>query len=102
MALVRARQPVFIWSGPGTGKSSAVAQVAAALHLQLRDVRGALLFDPVDLRGLPFLGANGRSKWATPDFLPQDGAGMLFLDELDAAPAMVRTISLLGPEGFWR
>jgi MoxR-like ATPase len=89
MTLVRARQPVFVWSGPGTGKSSVVAQVAAALHLQLRDVR-ALLLDPVDLRGLPFLGADGRSKWATPDFLPQDGGGILFLDELNAAPAMVQ------------
>lgn len=27
--MVRARQPVFVWSGPGTGKSSAVAQVTA-------------------------------------------------------------------------
>jgi hypothetical protein len=89
MILVRARQPVFIWSGPGTGKSSVVTQVAAALRLQLRDVR-ALLLDPVDLRGLPFLGSDGRSKWATPDFLPQDGEGILFLDELNAAPAMVQ------------
>ncbi|MDE3179672.1 MAG: MoxR family ATPase, partial [Acidobacteriota bacterium] len=87
--LVRARQPVFVWSGPGMGKSSVVAQVAAGLKLQLRDVR-ALLLDPVDLRGLPFLGSDGRSNWATPDFLPQDGEGILFLDELNAAPAMVQ------------
>jgi hypothetical protein len=53
------------------------------------DVR-VLLLDPVDLRGLPFLGRDGRSKWATPDFLPQDGEGILFLDELNAAPAMVQ------------
>jgi hypothetical protein len=88
-ALVRAQQPVFLWSGPGTGKSSVVSQVAAALKVQLQDVR-ALLLDPVDLRGLPFLGSDGRSKWATPDFLPQDGEGILFLDELNAAPAMVQ------------
>jgi len=48
------------------------------------------LLDPVDLRGLPFLGPDGRSKWATPDFLPADGSGVLFLDELNAAPAMVQ------------
>jgi hypothetical protein len=87
--LIRAGQPVFVWAGPGVGKSSVVAQVAAELKLQLRDVR-ALLLDPVDLRGLPFLGSDGRSKWATPDFLPQDGEGILFLDELNAAPAMVQ------------
>ncbi len=89
MALVPAQQPVFIWSGPGNGKSSVVSQVAAALKVQLRDIR-VLLLDPVDLRGLPFLASDGRSKWATPDFLPQDGAGILFLDELNAAPAMVQ------------
>jgi MoxR-like ATPase len=88
-SLVRARQPVFLWGGPGCGKSSIVHQLAALLNVPLKDVR-ALLLDPVDLRGLPFLGKDGRSQWATPDFLPQDGAGILFLDELNAAPAMVQ------------
>jgi len=86
---VTARQPVFIWSSPGAGKSSIVRQVAESLKVALKDVR-ALLLDPVDLRGLPFLGSDGRSKWATPDFLPHDGKGILFLDELNAAPAMVQ------------
>jgi hypothetical protein len=87
--LVAARQPVFIWGGPGIGKSAVVRQLAEDLAVPLQDVR-ALLLDPVDLRGLPFLGTDGRSKWATPEFLPQDGAGILFLDELNAAPAMVQ------------
>jgi len=87
--LVAARQPVFLWSGPGNGKSSLVSQLAESLKIPLRDVR-ALLLDPVDLRGLPFLGSDGRSKWATPEFLPQAGSGILFLDELNAAPAMVQ------------
>ncbi len=87
--LVAAQQPVFVWGGPGIGKSAVVRQLAEALKIPLQDVR-ALLLDPVDLRGLPFLGNDGRSKWATPEFLPQDGAGILFLDELNAAPAMVQ------------
>jgi len=87
--LVAARQPVFIWGAPGCGKSAVTRQLAEALKVPLQDVR-ALLLDPVDLRGLPFLGSDGRSKWATPDFLPQDGEGILFLDELNAAPAMVQ------------
>jgi MoxR-like ATPase len=66
-----------------------VKELAADLSIPLQDVR-ALLLDPVDLRGLPFLGPDGRSKWATPDFLPQGGSGILFLDELNAAPAMVQ------------
>ncbi len=87
--LIAARQPVFIWGGPGIGKSAIVRQLAENLGIPLQDVR-ALLLDPVDLRGLPFLAADGRSKWATPEFLPQDGSGILFLDELNAAPAMVQ------------
>jgi hypothetical protein len=87
--LVSARQPVFIWGGPGIGKSAIVRQLAAGLALPLQDVR-ALLLDPVDLRGLPFLGSDGKSRWAAPNFLPQAGSGILFLDELNAAPAMVQ------------
>lgn len=87
--LIAARQPTFIWGGPGIGKSAIVRQLATCLAVPLQDVR-ALLLDPVDLRGLPFLGSDGRSKWAMPDFLPQDGSGILFLDELNAAPAMVQ------------
>jgi len=87
--LVSARQPVFIWGGPGIGKSDVVRQVAQSLQVQLNDIR-ALLLDPVDLRGLPFLGDDRTSKWATPEFLPRDGKGILFLDELNSAAAMVQ------------
>src|SRR6516225_5825786 len=87
--VVEEQQPVFIWGSPGTGKSSVVNQLAIELGIALRDIR-ALLLDPVDLRGLPFVGKDGRSQWATPEFLPQDGEGILFLDELNAAPAMVQ------------
>lgn len=87
--LIVVRQPAFIWGGPGIGKSSVVRQLAHELGLALRDIR-ALLLDPVDIRGLPYLGPDGRSKWAVPDFLPSDGAGILFLDELNAAPGMVQ------------
>jgi MoxR-like ATPase len=87
--LVAARQPVFVWGGPGIGKSAVVRQLSARLGVTLQDVR-ALLLDPVDLRGLPFLGTDGKSKWATPEFLPQNGSGILFLDELNSATAMVQ------------
>jgi MoxR-like ATPase len=87
--VVGEKQPVFIWGSPGIGKSAVVHQLAAELSIGLRDIR-ALLLDPVDLRGLPFVGQDGRSKWATPDFLPADGEGIVFLDELNSAPAMVQ------------
>jgi hypothetical protein len=86
---VRARQPVFIWGGPGGGKSAIVDQLAKSLAITLRDLR-VLLLDPVDFRGLPLISSDGQTKWATPDFLPREGEGILFLDELNAAPAMVQ------------
>lgn len=87
--LVTARQPVFIWGGPGVGKSDVARQLARSMRVPLKDIR-ALLLDPVDLRGLPFLGKDNTATWATPDFLPKDGEGILFLDELNAASAMVQ------------
>lgn len=85
---ILAKRPVFIWGSPGIGKSNVVAQVADELQLPLTDIR-AILLDPVDLRGLPYFD-NGKSKWSIPDFLPTSGKGILFLDELNAAPPMVQ------------
>ncbi|MCR5563921.1 MAG: MoxR family ATPase [Desulfovibrio sp.] len=89
--LVSIRQPVFLWGAPGVGKSQVVAQVAADLGCSLRDIR-AVLLDPVDLRGLPRLDG-GRAVWCPPAFLPDESAperGILFLDELNAAPPLVQ------------
>jgi MoxR-like ATPase len=88
-ALVRVRQPVFLWGAPGVGKSQVVAQVARRRGLELRDVR-AVLLDPVDLRGVPRIGEDGSTVWCPPSFLPRRGAGILFLDELNAAPPLVQ------------
>ena len=86
--LTRIRKPAFLWGPPGVGKSQVVAQVAALLGIRLLDIR-AILLDPVDLRGLPTV-EQGRAAWAIPAFLPEDGAGILFLDELNAAPPLVQ------------
>jgi len=87
--LVPIRQPVFLWGPPGVGKSQVVAQTAAALGFDLIDIR-AVLLDPVDLRGLPQINGDGRTHWRPPAFLPTGGRGMLFLDELNAAPPLVQ------------
>lgn len=87
--LVKAKQPTFLWGAPGVGKSQLVAQTAAEMGLELKDVR-AVLLDPVDLRGLPHVNGDNRAHWAIPDFLPRDGSGILFLDELNAAPPLVQ------------
>ncbi len=87
--LILAKQPTFIWGPPGIGKSQIVQQKGAEMGLEILDVR-AVLLDPVDLRGIPHITDNGLSKWCAPSFLPQDGEGILFLDELNAAPPLVQ------------
>ncbi len=87
--LIATRQPLFLWGPPGVGKSQVVAQTAESLELGLIDIR-ALLLDPVDLRGLPRISDDGRSEWCIPSFLPTEGEGILFLDELNAAPPLVQ------------
>jgi MoxR-like ATPase len=82
------RQPVFLWGAPGIGKSQVVAQVAEEMGLALTDIR-AVLLDPVDLRGLPTV-RDGVAHWCPPSFLPTEGEGVLFLDELNAAPPLVQ------------
>jgi MoxR-like ATPase len=74
----------MIWGPPGIGKSSIVAQVAAAYGLECIDLRLSQLA-PTDLRGLP-VAENGRSHWFPPEFLPSEGEGVLFLDEINMAP----------------
>ena len=91
--LVHAQQPGCVWSSPGIGKSDLMHQLAARLGMDIRDVR-AVLLDPVDLRGLPHVNGDGRAHWAIPEFLPRDGKGILFLDELNRAPQLVMNACL--------
>lgn len=86
---IESKRPAFIWGPPGVGKSQVIRQVAEERGAQFKDVR-ALLLDPVDLRGLPYINGDGRSHWATPEFLPKDGNGIILWDELNAAPSLVQ------------
>ena len=90
-ALVRGELKIatMIWGPPGVGKSSVVSQIAAAHGLGFVDVRLSQLA-PTDLRGLPVPEADGKgsglSRWYPPEFLPREGRGILFLDEVNMAP----------------
>lgn len=76
----------MIWGAPGIGKSSIVAQIAQAHEMKVIDVRLSQLA-PTDLRGLPVADhEQSISRWYPPEFLPRDGRGILFLDELNLAP----------------
>ncbi|MDG1892949.1 MAG: MoxR family ATPase [Verrucomicrobiota bacterium] len=85
------RRSVMIWGPPGIGKSSIVAGVATERHLQLTDLRLSQLA-PTDLRGLPVAGER-TARWLPPEFLPREGRGILFLDELNLAPPAIQGIA---------
>lgn len=89
-ALQQQRWPAFIWGAPGTGKSSIVREIARRAGLPVLDIRASLL-DPTDLRGIPAI-QDGAATWCPPSFLPQqkDPPGVLFLDEINAAPPLVQ------------
>ena len=76
----------MIWGAPGIGKSSIVAQTAEAHKMAMIDLRLSQLA-PTDLRGLPVADQELKvSRWYPPEFLPREGRGILFLDELNLAP----------------
>jgi len=82
---------LMIWGPPGVGKSSIVAQCAEGTGLSLIDLRLSQLA-PTDLRGLP-VPIDNVSKWYPPEFLPRDGQGILFLDEINMAPPAMQGIA---------
>lgn len=88
--LMEVDRPAFIWGAPGVGKSAIVRALGAELRRPVIDIRAPLL-DPTDLRGIPAV-VDGRAVWAPPSFLPKEGdqPGILFFDELNAAPPLVQ------------
>jgi hypothetical protein len=85
------RLSVMLWGPPGIGKSSIVGDVARHQGLELVDLRLSQLA-PTDLRGLP-VAEEGVSRWFPPEFLPREGRGVLFLDEINMAPPAMQGIA---------
>jgi len=89
-ALIDSKIPSFLWGPPGIGKSSIIKQIAQKKELEFIDLRLSLM-DPTDLKGIPFYDKHEHhSVWAPPSFLPKEGEGILFLDELNSAPPAVQ------------
>jgi hypothetical protein len=75
----------YIKGAPGIGKSTVVRDYAHDKNMDFIDLRAAQL-DPVDARGVPVADIENRlTHWLPPDFLPKEGSGILFLDELNRA-----------------
>ena len=91
---------VMLWGPPGVGKSQAVRQLACGIEentgkkVKVTDVR-LLLFNPIDLRGIPTANADKTlAVWLKPQIFQMDASekvvNILFLDELSAAPQSVQ------------
>lgn len=95
-ACIAIDRPLFLWGPPGVGKSDTVRQAAASAGLGMVDFRAALR-DAVDIMGLPGArvvdgpaGPVGITFYNLPAGLPRDGSGILFLDEMNSAPAQTQ------------
>ena len=91
---------VMLWGPPGVGKSQGVRQVAKEIQqktgkqVHITDVR-LLLFNPVDLRGIPTANAEKTlAIWLKPQIFQMDPdssvVNILLLDEISAAPQSVQ------------
>ena len=91
---------VMLWGPPGIGKSQGVREIACNIQaktgkkVSITDVR-LLLFNPVDLRGIPTTNADKTlSVWLKPQIFQMDESedviNILFLDEITAAPQSVQ------------
>ena len=88
----RARRPVLLEGPTGIGKSEIVRTVAERLGIGLA-VLDLSLLEPPDLVGLPII-ENGRTRYAVPSILPQDGSGILLLEELNRAERYIQQPAL--------
>lgn len=84
----KVKHSVLLWGPPGIGKSSIMRKVAKDNGMEYIDLRISQLA-PTDLRGLPYI-EDGLARFAPPSFLPQEGEGILALDEVNqASPSMM-------------
>lgn len=91
---------VMLWGPPGVGKSQAVRAIGKDIEkktgkkVAVTDVR-LLLFNPIDLRGIPTANADKTlAIWLKPQIFQMDPSqeliNILFLDEISAAPQSVQ------------
>ena len=99
-APVKSVPSVMLWGAPGVGKSQGVRQIAERIkratnkEVFVTDVR-LLLFNPIDLRGIPTANENKTlAVWLKPKIFQMNESdrvvNILFLDEISAAPQSVQ------------
>lgn len=106
----KAKRALFIWGAMGIGKSQTVRQAGRELAQELgleytedirhmndekyfvvTDIRLAQA-DPSDIRGIPTPDEKEKvTRWLPPDQFPKTGFGIIFIDEMNAAPPLVQS-----------
>lgn len=87
--------PVMVWGAPGVGKSTIVKSLAKEMGIGFVDVRLAQM-ESIDIRGLPLPDKDAHCvQWLPSSIFPRDNdkGGIIFLDELSAAPKDVQVAS---------
>jgi hypothetical protein len=107
-AAVRKRA-LFLKGKPGVGKSDAVFQASELLKGLVDNWQGVVdmrlsQMSPEDLKGIPAADmATKLATWCRFDTLPTGGSGIIFLDELNAAPPSIQAAAyqlVLTPQDF--
>lgn len=88
----RVKTSAMMWGAPGIGKSSVVNKVAQENNMEVVDLRLSQLA-PTDLRGLPYV-EDKTARFAPPSFLPREGSGILFLDEINLAVPSIMNVAM--------
>lgn len=81
----------MLWGVAGLGKTTIVQDIAEDMDLSFVDLR-LNQYDAGELGGFPIL-QDGTMFRARPHFLPTEGEGILFLDELPQAPVANQNIA---------
>ena len=69
---LKIKRPIFLWGGPGIGKSEVVHQIAKNIEAKVIDIRLSL-WEPTDIKGIPYFDSNaGTMVWAPPAELPSE------------------------------
>ena len=93
---LKIKRPIFLWGGPGIGKSEVVHQIAKNIEAKVIDIRLSL-WEPIDIKGIPYFNSKENNMvWAQPSELPTSALAkkhkniVLFLDEMNSAAPSVQ------------
>ena len=93
---LKIKRPIFLWGGPGIGKSDIIHQIGKDINAKVIDIRLSL-WEPTDIKGIPYYNSKENNMtWASPSELPTSALAkkhknmILFLDEMNSAAPSVQ------------